>query len=149
MCLKLKEKPADTASRQPHISTHHGDETRVKNIILTITKMVTGDLLPLRFVKGEGFRELMAFVEPEYKPPAWQATSTRVEKMYEESAAEWRADCNMPTRWLLPQTPGQLSLLSHITCHFIQDWNLNTTVLQTCSTDKENIADHLKAGAEE
>ncbi len=48
--------------------------------------MLTGDMLLLSFVEGGGFRELMGFVEPDYKPP----TATRVEKMHEESAAELR-----------------------------------------------------------
>lgn len=57
-------------------------------ISLLITKMVTRDILPLSFVEREVFCELMAFVEPEYKPPSQQTTAIRVEKMYEESAAE-------------------------------------------------------------
>uniref|UniRef100_A0A0E9RVE7 Uncharacterized protein n=1 Tax=Anguilla anguilla TaxID=7936 RepID=A0A0E9RVE7_ANGAN len=39
--------------------------------------MMTGDMLPLSFVEGEGFRELMAFVEPEYKLPSQRTTTTK------------------------------------------------------------------------
>lgn len=47
---------------------HGCDDTRAEEISLLISQKVTGDLLPLGFVEEEGFRELMAFVEPEYKP---------------------------------------------------------------------------------
>lgn len=40
-------------------------------------------MLLLSFVEGEGFRELMAFVEREYNPPS--ATATRPEKMHEDA----------------------------------------------------------------
>ncbi len=68
-----------TTNRKPRItsfaspfSTRHWDENRAR-ISLLIMKIVTGDMLPLSFV------ELMAFVEPEDKPPSWQTTARRVE----------------------------------------------------------------------
>ncbi len=53
--------------------------------------MVTGDMLPLSFVEGEGFQELMVFVEVEYEPPSRQTTK-RVERMNKGSVAELRTD---------------------------------------------------------
>lgn len=32
-------------------------------------------MLPLSFVEGEGFYDLMAFVEIVFKPPLWQTTA--------------------------------------------------------------------------
>ncbi len=42
------------------------DADRSEKITLLITKMTAGDLLPLCFVKGKGFRKLMHYTEPEY-----------------------------------------------------------------------------------
>ena len=39
---------------------------------LALIIKVLEDLLPLGFVEEEGFRQLMAFVEPEYLPQAWK-----------------------------------------------------------------------------
>lgn len=113
-------------------------------------------MLPLSFVEGEGFKELMVFVEPEFKPPSRGTTATRVEKMYEEKAAELRADLQRVDKvalttdsWTALTTESYITM----TCHFIQDWELKTAALQTHSTDErhtaENLADHLKAAAEE
>ncbi len=59
----------------------------------------------------------MAFVDLEYKLPSQGTTATRVEKMYEESAAELRADLQRVDKWLLLQTLGQLSPRSHMLHH--------------------------------
>ncbi len=69
--------------------------------------------------------------------------------MYEESATEFRADLQRVHK-VAVTTDTWTTTESYvtITCHFIQDWDLNTAVLQTCSTDEwhtaENIADHLR-----
>ncbi len=76
--------------------------------------------------------------------------------MYEESAAELRADLQPVDKvavaldfWTALTTESYVT----ITCHFIQDWDPNSAVPQTCSTDKrhttEDIADHFKPAAEE
>ena len=42
------------------------DVTQIDPITQLITNMmIAGDMLPLNFVEGKGFRELMEFVEPE------------------------------------------------------------------------------------
>ena len=41
------------------------------------------DMLPLKFVEGECFQELMEFIEPEFKQPSRRTATSRVERMYE------------------------------------------------------------------
>ncbi|CAM4604123.1 unnamed protein product [Leuciscus chuanchicus] len=47
-------------------------------------------MLPVSFVEGEGFRELMIFIEPEYTIPTRKTITTRVENMHGESATDLR-----------------------------------------------------------
>lgn len=163
LCIKHKEKIAETDNRQScitsfasSVSTRRCDATRAEKISQLITKMMTGDMLPLSFVEGEGFRELMAFVEPEYKLPSQRTTTTKMEKMYEESAVNLRADLQSADK-VATNTDSWTALTTEsyvtVTCHFIQNWELKTAVLQTRSSDDrhtaDNIAAHLKAAAEE
>ena len=55
-----------------------------ETIISLIMKMVALDMMPVYTVEGKGFRQLMEFVEPEYKLPSHQTIMRRVNKMYGE-----------------------------------------------------------------
>lgn len=52
------------------VSTGHCDDTTVERISLLIMTILTGDLLPLSSVEGQGLCELMPFVLMEYNPPS-------------------------------------------------------------------------------
>jgi len=54
--------------------------------------MITKDMLPLSFVEGDGFRELMNFVEPEYRVPTRKTIVSRVEQKYEEGVKKLKMD---------------------------------------------------------
>ncbi len=43
---------------------------RAESITSLITKMVALDMMPVYVVEGKGFRNLMDFLEPEYKVPS-------------------------------------------------------------------------------
>lgn len=66
------------------------DARRSEQITMLITKIIAKDMLPVSFVEGEGFRELMKFIEPEYTIPTRKTITTRVEKMHGESATDLR-----------------------------------------------------------
>lgn len=72
------------------VSPHCSDDTTAEKVSLLSTKIVTGDMLPSNLIEGEASGKLMLFAE--FKPPSWKTTATRVEKMYEDSAAELRTE---------------------------------------------------------
>lgn len=67
------------------------DAVRSRSITDLITDMITKDMLPLSFVEGEGFRKLMACVEPEYKVPSRKTVTARVESTYDTMASNLKS----------------------------------------------------------
>ena len=57
---------------------------RQETITSLITKMVALDMMPVYMAEGNGFRNLMDFLEPEYKVPSHQTIMRRINKMYGE-----------------------------------------------------------------
>ncbi|XP_033965552.1 E3 SUMO-protein ligase ZBED1-like [Pseudochaenichthys georgianus] len=119
--------------------------------------MITKDMLPLSFVEGEGFRELMNFVEPEYRVPTRKTIVSRVELKYEEGVKKLKMDISQSEKVAIT-TDSWTALTTEsyttITCHyFTDDWEMKSAVLQTRSSDErhtaQNIAAQLQAAAEE
>ena len=54
--------------------------------------MITKEMLSLTFVDEKGFRDLMAFIEPEHTVPSRRTITARVEKMYAEKREQLKAD---------------------------------------------------------
>uniref|UniRef100_A0A0E9PXP1 HAT C-terminal dimerisation domain-containing protein n=1 Tax=Anguilla anguilla TaxID=7936 RepID=A0A0E9PXP1_ANGAN len=68
----------------------------------------------------------MAFVEPEYKLPSQRTTTTKMEKMYEESTVNLRADLQSADKVAInTDSWTALTMESYVTvtCHFIQNWD--------------------------
>ena len=114
-------------------------------------------MLPLSFVDQKGFRDLMAFIEPEYKVPSRHTITARVEKMYAEKREQLKAHL-VTAKKVATTTDAWTSLTTEsyvtVTCHYVgDDWDLKTAVLETRSSDErhaaENIAAHLRAVTEE
>ena len=119
--------------------------------------MITKDMLPLSFVEGDGFRELMNFVEPEYRVPTRKTIVSRVEQKYEEGVKKLKMDISQSEKVAIT-TDSWTALTTEsyttITCHYItDDWEMKSAVLQTRSSDErhtaQNIAAQLQAAAEE
>ncbi|KAJ4924410.1 hypothetical protein JOQ06_000650 [Pogonophryne albipinna] len=119
--------------------------------------MITKDMLPLSFVEGEGFRELMNFVEPEYRVPTRKTIVSRVELKYEEGVKKLKMDISQSEKVAITTnswTALTTESYTTITCHYItDDWEMKSAVLQTRSSDErhtaQNIAAQLQAAAEE
>ena len=130
---------------------------RGEKITTLITSMITKEMLPLSFVDQKGFRDLMAFIEPEYTVPSRRTITARVEKMYAEKRELLKADL-VTAKKVAITTDAWTSLTTEsyvtVTCHYVgDDWDLKTAVLETRSSDErhtaENIAAHLRAVTEE
>lgn len=65
---------------------------RCEKITFLIAKMIARDTLPINFVDGEGFKELMAYVEPAYVVPCAKTMKKRLQSMYSAAKDKVRAN---------------------------------------------------------
>jgi hypothetical protein len=118
--------------------------------------MVAQDLLPLSFVDGTGFKQLMQFVEPEYHVPSRMTITRQLEARYDECAKKIKdklsnvAHVSITTDgWTSNTTESYVT----VTCHFIEQWQLHSVVLQTRAVNDRhtaaNLADLMKATVDE
>lgn len=56
-----------------------------------ITKMIAKDMLPISSVEGEGFRNLMEFVDPEFTVLSRKTITARLEKHFNDNVRELRS----------------------------------------------------------
>ncbi|KAL0187841.1 hypothetical protein M9458_014940, partial [Cirrhinus mrigala] len=111
--------------------------------------MVEKDMLPLDFVSGEGFLELIQFLEPNYTVPSRQTITTRIEERFvkkkdELKARLYRARCVAITTdcWTALTTESYVT----VTCHWTdKDWQVKSAVLLTKSMPGRHTADNLAA----
>ncbi|XP_053571595.1 E3 SUMO-protein ligase ZBED1-like [Bombina bombina] len=111
-----------------------------------IANMVAKDMLPLSFVEGEGFWELIKYVEPKYTVPARKTITTRLEKMHVDSASSVRNTlAKVETAALTTDAWTALTTESYvtITCHFIKDGKMKSVVLQTRAMPERHTAENL------
>jgi len=135
-------------------SSHHCRPDKANKITDMITDMVAIDTLPIAFVEGTGFRRLMEFLEPAYIPCGRKTITSQLEKRYKECAAKVKADLKATTNTALTTdartTPTTENYVT-ITCHYIDEWKLQSAVLQTRPTNDrhtgENLANVLKSAA--
>ena len=96
--------------------------------------MVTTDLLPINVVDGQGFREVLKYIEPGYKIPSRTTITTRVEASYVRKKAELKIQLATANVALTTDCWTSLTTESYITvtCHYIEpDWQLMSAVLES------------------
>uniref|UniRef100_H2ZY22 HAT C-terminal dimerisation domain-containing protein n=1 Tax=Latimeria chalumnae TaxID=7897 RepID=H2ZY22_LATCH len=119
------------------------------------TVLISKDMLPISFVEGDGFKELMEYIEPEYTVPARKTIMARLEKLHIECAAAVSNKLTVAEKvaittdsWTALNTESYVT----ITCHFIRQWKMESVALQTHAMPKrhtaENLADMLNTAAE-
>lgn len=59
--------------------------TRAEIITQAIAYMLSVDMLPFSSVEGEGFKKLMAVLEPSYKVPCTKTSVARIHVLYAET----------------------------------------------------------------
>lgn len=125
------------------------DKQRSETITQKICGMIEKDMLPLDFVSGEGFLELIQFLEPNYTVPSRQTITTRIEERFvkkkdELKARLYRARCVAITTdcWTALTTESYVT----VTCHWTdKDWQVKSAVLLTKSMPGRHTADNLAA----
>ncbi|ROL45338.1 Zinc finger BED domain-containing protein 1 [Anabarilius grahami] len=111
-----------------------------------ITKMIAKDMLPISFVEGEGFRNLMEFVDPEFTVPSRKTITARLEKLFDDNVRELRSQLTSVEK-MAPTTDSWTALTTEsyitVTCHYIVDWEIRSAVLQTKAMPERHTAKNL------
>ncbi|XP_064414915.1 E3 SUMO-protein ligase ZBED1-like [Latimeria chalumnae] len=128
------------------LSSRKCNTRHAEKVTKLICNMITTDMLPISVVEGTGFRALMSFVEPEYRVPVRQTVTSLIEKCYEDCVKFLReklehaitvaftTDC-----WTALTTESYMT----VTCHYIENWELQSAVLQTESVAERHTAENL------
>uniref|UniRef100_H3A8P7 HAT C-terminal dimerisation domain-containing protein n=1 Tax=Latimeria chalumnae TaxID=7897 RepID=H3A8P7_LATCH len=135
-------------------SSRRCDQSRAERTTVLIAKMIAQDMLPIGFVEGDSFKELMEYVEPEYTVPARKTIVARLEKLHTECAAAVSNKLAIAEKvaittdsWTALNTESYVT----ITCHFIRQWKMESVILQTRAMPErhtaENLADMLNTAA--
>uniref|UniRef100_H2ZT93 HAT C-terminal dimerisation domain-containing protein n=1 Tax=Latimeria chalumnae TaxID=7897 RepID=H2ZT93_LATCH len=108
--------------------------------------LIAKDMLPISFVEGDGFQELMEYIELEYTVPARKTIMARLEKLHTECAAavsnklaSAEKVAIMTDLWTTLNTKSYVT----ITCHFIRQWKMESIILQTCALPERHTAENL------
>ena len=132
---------------------HFCSKAQLQAITDKIANMITLDLRPIHIVESEGFKDLMATLEPGYKIASCKNFSqvlcrkydVVIEKLLDNFAREVHKVSLTTDIW----TSGATEAYNTVTGHYIsRSWNLHLVVLETaafpgCHTGQA-IADRLK-----
>ena len=135
---------------QPTIAAVMGrrvcDDRKAEGITQRICGMIEKDMMPISTTDGEGFRELMHFMEPGYNIPSRATVTTRLEARYKNKKTELKTQLSAANVALTTDCWTALTTESYITmtCHYIEnDWQLKSAVLLTESLSERHTADNL------
>ena len=124
----------------------HCDDLRAEKITELIVRLITEDIMPISVVEWNDFRELMAFIEPEYTVPCRQTITTRMEGRYREIAAALRKIlCKAKKVALTTDAWTGLTTESYvtITAHYFEDWTVKSAILQTRAMPERHTAENM------
>ncbi|XP_077094167.1 E3 SUMO-protein ligase ZBED1-like [Siphateles boraxobius] len=137
-------------SKNPQASSDEGcDARRSEEITQRICSMVVKDTLPISVVCGEGFQELLGYIEPNYEIPSRCTITRRIEARFEERKKSLKSQLES-TKCVALTTDCWTALTTEsyitITCHYIdEDWQVNSAVLLTQSMPSRHTAENLAA----
>lgn len=123
------EEDGPNVNRQTSMSTfvtasRKCDKSRSEKTSSLIANMIAKDMLPVSCVEGKGFRQLMAYVEPEYTVPSRKSMTSRLEKMHTDCAETVRAALAQTDKVAITTDAWtSLAVESYVTvtCHYIDE----------------------------
>lgn len=127
-------------------------EGRATAITERITNMIALDLKPIRMVEGEGFCELLHYLEPGYKIPCRKHVTKMILKKHESVREKLQSKLNKEATsislttdiWSSAATEAYITVSAH---YISPEWNLLSCVLETPGMPErhtgQNIADRL------
>ncbi|XP_077086297.1 E3 SUMO-protein ligase ZBED1-like [Siphateles boraxobius] len=157
ICCAVLKYSSSTSTMQYHLRSKHQqassdegcDARRSEEITQRICSMVVKDTLPISVVCGEGFQELLGYIEPNYEIPSRCTITRRIEARFEERKKSLKSQLES-TKCVALTTDCWTALTTEsyitITCHYIdEDWQVNSAVLLTQSMPSRHTAENLAA----
>lgn len=122
-------------------------KTRSIELDRKIAAFIAQDARPISLVEGKGFRNLMAFLEPEYELKSRTTTTELIKKMYNEGVQKLKLKLRdakyvafTTDMWTSIQNVAYMC----ITAHWINnDWELEAAVLQTRETPERHTGHNI------
>lgn len=122
---------------------------RYRDISEMIMRYVVVDMQPLSAIEDQGFRDLMAFLEPRYQMMSRKHLSnTVIPSKYAEVRTKLAA--TLKRAWSVALTTDAWTSITGedyvtVTAHAIHEWELDAYVLETKPFDDAHTADNLAA----
>lgn len=113
-----------------------------------VVKMIVKDMQPLSVVEDEGFRELVAGLDPRYTLPSRRdLVRTHLPRLFQlekQRLHEELASANYIALttdiWTSRQTRGYITVTAH---YILPQWSLKSCVLETARMKKEHTAENI------
>ena len=106
-----------------------------EEITRILTKWTWMDMRPISIVRDKGLNKLLAFLEPNYRPPSTTRVSVQIRKDFEDGKVAVKQQLHGNTSVALTTdiwTSRATQSFATTTAHFLdQQWNLTTCVLET------------------
>jgi len=100
-----------------------------------LPKWTWRDMRPISIVRDKGLIELLAFLEPNYRPPSTTHVSAQIHKDFEDGKAAVKKQLHGNTSIALTTdiwTSRSTQSFATTTAHFVdKHWNLTTCILET------------------
>ena len=141
--LKLKHpcltsrKPASTSKQSTLgsvLSLKRCDPERSKKITELIAEMIATESFPISLVATDGFRKLLAYLEPGYTVPCRTTVSAQLNLMFQTKIEAVKDNLKAAESVSLTTdywTSFNLEGYVTVPAHFVQDWQHYSTVLDT------------------
>ncbi|KAM3875305.1 E3 SUMO-protein ligase ZBED1-like [Diretmus argenteus] len=150
--IKAKHPGVMSDSSQPKITSllpggRRCDARRSEAITQLVSTMIETDMRPISVVEGEGFKQLIQYLEPEYVMPSRATIIKRIVKRFEEKKDALKVKLARADKLALT-TDCWTALTNEsymtTTCHFIDaDWEIQSSVLLTQSISVRHTSDNL------
>ena len=151
----------DTPKKQVPMTSFLNSPRKTKTdsdrITQAIADMIVADYVPLSIVEGEGFRNLMSIVAPDYTVPCRKTVRTRIQRRYDverealtSELSEVKSASITTDTWTSNSTESFITVTEH---HVTDAWELKSNVLLTRAMPErhtgENLANRLKDSVRE
>ncbi|MBN3281491.1 ZBED4 protein, partial [Polyodon spathula] len=122
------------------------DPLKAERISEVIAEMIARDCLRIRTVEGDGFRQLLPFIEPNYKVPSWPSVLNRIHGLYDTVKTNLQEAPDKATHVSLAIDcwTSRARFLHFVSHHYITDkWEFKTAVLCTKEIEECHTSDIL------
>lgn len=131
------------------LSGRRCDARRSEEKTQRICLMVVKDILPISVVCGEGFQELLTFIEQNYDIPSRATITRRIKTCFEERKISLKTQLSR-TKFVALTTDCWTALTTEsyitVTCHYIdENWQVKSALLITQSMANRHTAENLTA----